>query len=240
MGDETNREEEKMTRNLKVLGLALAAVFAMSGTAASAATPGEFTSDGKVTVTGAGVETFTLFPGQPITCTTSHHTVMPQNTTPWGFFSAGAGITTLTDQSHYVGCTAILTPVKVPSTVTTNSCDFVWHIGETIAATTEFAATLDIVCIGTDGIEIHLYEKEPHVTSICTYKIPQQTGLTGATVKNNAGKIEIKGNVAGIKASRSGILCGGTKETNEATQAVNITASGTNEAGAATSISISD
>jgi hypothetical protein len=54
---ETDRKEEKMIHNLKVLSLALVAVFAMSAMAASSAlaveeTQGVLTSDGPVKLTG--------------------------------------------------------------------------------------------------------------------------------------------------------------------------------------------
>jgi hypothetical protein len=233
-----------MIRNLKALGLALVAVFAMSAiaaSAASAATPGEFTSTGNVTVTGTGTETFTFEAGQFVTCT-GHHTIMNQNATPWGFFNPGAGLTTLTDQAHYTACTAHVGVQSLPATVTTNGCDFLLHIGETKVGTTEYEGTADVVCGVNETIEIHVYEKSPDVTSICTYKVPAQTGLKSekGLIKNNAGKIEVKGNVLGITSSRTGVLCGGPKETKAAVQEANTTASGTNEAKEATSISVTD
>jgi hypothetical protein len=232
-----------MIRNLKALGLALVAVFAMSAvaaSAASAATPGEFTSTGKVTVTGSGAETFGFEAGQAFTCATSDHTIMPEKVTPWGFLNPGTGLTTLTDQAHYSGCLVQVGAQVLPATVTTNGCDFLLHLGETTVGTTEYGATTDVVCSANETMEIHLYEKEPDVTSICTYKIPAQVGLKGADVKNNAGKIEVKGTLTGIAMTRTGVLCGGAKEVKTATRALNTTFSGTNEAGAATSISITD
>ncbi len=231
-----------MIRNLKALGLALIAVFAMSALAASAAqavtTDGEFTSDGKVTVTGHGTESETFETGQKVTCT-GHHTVMPQNQTPWGFFNPGAGLTTLTDQVHYSSCTVEVGAQKLPGTVTTNSCDFVIHIGETKVANVSYSATVDIVCSGTDVIETHLYQNASHAPSICTYKIGPQTGLTGAILENvAAGDGKTSGEVTGIKMSRTGVLCGGTKETNAGVLHLNATLSGTNEAGFPTDISI--
>jgi hypothetical protein len=231
-----------MIHKLKVLGLTLVAVFATSAvvaSAASAATPGEFTSDGNVTVTGVGIETFTFEAGQKDTCI-SHHTVMPQNLTPWGFFNPGAGITTLTDQAHYTECSATIGVQSLPATYTTNGCDFLWHIGETTEVTADYGGTLDIVCGAGEMIETHVYEKNPDVTSICTFKIPPQVGLKGADVKNNAGKIEIKGSVTGVTMTRTGVLCGGAKETKAAVLHFNVSVSGTNEAKGATSISITD
>src|SRR3977135_629694 len=100
----SNREEEEVIHKLKVLGLALVAVFAMSAVAvsgASAATPGELTSDGTVTISGTSAgEKFTFEPGQESNCN-AVHTVGTVGVTPHTGVVTGTGITTLTDQTHY-------------------------------------------------------------------------------------------------------------------------------------------
>ncbi len=242
-----------MIRNLKALGLALVAVFAMSALAASAAhavtTDGEFTSDGAVTVTGSGVEKLTFEAGQTLTCN-GDHTVMPVNQTPWAAFNPGAGLTTLTDQSHYSSCTASVGAQTLPATVTTNGCDFVIHIGETKVANVSYSGTADVVCGAGESIEIHVYQQASHATSVCTYKVGPQTGLSGATAENITEEVEVEkekfivkkikvsGEVTGITASRTGVLCGGTKHTSAAIQHANTTLGGTNEAGKPKDISV--
>ncbi len=235
-----------MIRNLKALGLALVAVFAMSALAASAAqavtTDGEFTSDGKVTVTGHGTESLTFEAGQKLTCT-GHHTVMPENQTPWNFFNPGAGLTTLTDQAHYSNCVAQVGAQTLPATVTTNECDFLLHIGETTAPlnTGTYTVTPTVKCKNQgETIEVHVYQQASHATSVCTYKVGEQNLAPGKLHSTNiaGGTIEVSGEVTGITASRTGVLCGGTKETKAAIQHANTILTGTNEAGGATAISV--
>jgi hypothetical protein len=65
--------------------------------------------------------------------------------------------------------------------------------------------------------------------------------LTGGFVENLAGgKITLGGTVGGIKATKTGILCGGTAETNSAEVHGDAVVSGTNELGEPTAIEISD
>jgi hypothetical protein len=236
-----------MIRKLKVMGLALVAVFAMSAVVASAAsaatTDGEFTSDGSVTVTGTGAaETFTFEPGQKDVCH-GDHTIMPQNQTPWGFFNPGTGLTTLTDLPYYTKCTTTVGATSLPATYTvTGGCDFLWHMGETTGGVGgTYGATLDIVCIPGESLETHVYQNATHATSVCTYRIPAQNGLTGAHVTNLAGgTIKVSGEITGVTMTRTGVVCGGTKETNAGIMHVDFTVSGTNAEGKPTAISITD
>ncbi len=238
-----------MIRNLKALGLALIAVFAMSALAASAAqavtTDGEFTSDGKVTVTGHGAaELLTFEAGQKVTCTT-HHTIMPENVTPWGPIAVPVGgLTTLTDQVHYSGCIAQVGAQSLPLTMTTNECDLLFHLGETTAPlnTGTYTLTPTVKCKNVgETIELHVYQQASHATSVCTYKIGEQNLNPGTLHSTNVagGTIKVSGEVTGITMSRTGVLCGGTKHTSAAILHANTTLTGKNEAGAATEISIS-
>ncbi len=237
-----------MIRNLKALGLALVAVFAMSALAASAAqavtTDGHFTSDGKVTVTGhSASESFTFEAGQSVTCT-AHHTIMPENVTPWGPIAVPVGgLTTLTDQAHYKECVAKVGAQSLPATVTTNGCDFLFHLGETTAPldTGTYTVTPTVKCGVNETIEVHVYQQASHATSVCTYKVGEQNLNPGTLHSTNiaGGTVKVSGEVTGITASRTGVLCGGTKHTSAAIQHANTTLTGKSEAGAATEISIS-
>jgi hypothetical protein len=236
-----------MIRNLKVLGLALVAVFAMSAvaaSAASAATPGEFTSDGTVTVTGTSVgESFTFEAGQKVVCN-GDHTIGLQNVTPHAAFNPGIGVTTLTDKPHFTNCIATVGATSLPATVTTNGCDFLFHIGETTAplGTGTYTVTPTVLCEKeTESIEIHVYQNATHATSVCTYKVPAQGVLPGLHATNVAGgTIKVSGTVTGITASRTGVVCGGPKETNAAIQHANTSVGGKNAGGGATAIEITD
>jgi len=123
-----------MIRNLKALGLALAAVFAMSAMAASASSASVPTSDGPVTLTGieTGSETnYVEALGIKIKCPGSTY-----KGEAVGGGDLASGTTTATMKPTYVNCTT----AGFPTTIDLNGCDFVLHLGAA------GAATFDEVC----------------------------------------------------------------------------------------------
>jgi hypothetical protein len=121
-----------------------------------------------------------------------------------------------------------------------NGCDYVLHIGATTEAG-KWAATTDIVCSEGAQVEAKAYTSGAHTTAICTYKLPAQSGLSGAYIENIAGgKITLGGTVKGIKVTRTQLLCGGTAETKEAEEDLDVEFSGTNGGGGAASVFVSD
>jgi hypothetical protein len=228
-----------MIRNLKTLGLVVAAVFAITAVSASAAlaSPGELTSDGPVKLTGTTTSGIARAFGLTLICH-EHATVGAVNETPHGFVTPP--LSTFTVQTESTGCVATIGATEAPATVTNNGCDGVTHLGETISAN-KWGGTVDIVCPEGKQIEIHAYTSASHASTICTVKIPAQTGLTGGFAENlGEGKIGLSGFGGGIKATKTGILCGGTAETNSAEVTGTAVVSGTNEAGELTAIAISD
>ena len=130
--------------------------------------------------------------------------------------------------------------IIAPVTVMANGCDGVTKIGETISAG-KWGGTGEIVCPEGKQIEILAYTNASHTSTICTVKIPPQAGLAGGFVENiAAGKITLGGTVTGIKATKTGVLCGGAAETKSAEVHGDAIVSGTNKAGEATAIEISD
>lgn len=234
-----NRKEQKMIRNLKVLGLALVAVFAMSALAASAASAaeqGKITSDGPFKLDGTDVvkSVLTYNETQKLECTGTY----TGEKVGGGFLASGE--TTATVKPVYTACVGKIGELNAPATVTMNGCDYVLHVGNTLAAG-KWGGTADVVCSpSTDQIEVHIYSNAEHTSSICTYKFAAQTGKTGAFVTNIAGGITLGGTVEGVSASRTGILCGGTQSINTAKLDIDSSVTGTNNEGAATGISISD
>ena len=170
-----------MIRNLKVLGLALVAVFAMSAMAASAAqavtptlvTGGNSTLEGDQ-VTGT-VHEFTVG-ARAVRCSKAHFTG-----------SATASQTTLTITPEYKECsTTPVLGVSLFATVTMNGCDYLFqgltHVDP------DYSATVDIVCPGTSKIEVHIYSNSGEGSEICTLTIESgQTGLATNTITNVAG-----------------------------------------------------
>jgi hypothetical protein len=214
-----------MTRNLKTLGLALVAVFAMSAVAASTASAqqGKLTSDGPVTL--IGTETGELFANSftgnsgKITCPGSVFTGHKYNVTP--HVAGASGETTATITPHYPKhCTAHIPFLGTrTATVTTNGCDFVFHIGSTTGGVANtYGVTADQVCPVGKSIEVHVYCAGcSHVdtNSICTIKTPAQSGLVGPHVTSAPPHINIQGTFTNIKSSESGSLCSGETTTSQ-------------------------
>lgn len=154
-----------MTRNLKALGLALIAAFAMSaiGASSAAASFPLFHSEAEDTVlTGsqgqivANILTTDL--GELKCKDVKFIGTMPVFTT-----------STMTLQPKYEQCKL----GEENAVVTENSCAFVFHLGE---STEPIEAQMDIECVDGDQIVVH--------TEGCTTTIPPQAGLKKATFTN--------------------------------------------------------
>jgi hypothetical protein len=236
-----------MLRNVKVLGLFLVAGLAMSAMAASSASAqvhkGWLTSDGPVKLTGTeNPATLTAFGNQKLECHV-HYDIGNVGETPHGFIEPPA--TEFTVKPTYSNCTASIGATKAPATVTTNKCDFVIKIGETIELG-KWGTTAKVVCENpaTESIEVHAYSSSAHTTTICTMKFPAQEGPTGGFVTNveeeGQWTITLGGTLNNITATKTGILCGGTAETKTAEQHLDAHITGFNEADEQTDITITD
>jgi hypothetical protein len=177
-----------MTRNLKALGLALVAAFAMSAVlAVSAQAKGTLTVDvgggGNANLTGEpslhnGTEHYSLntFFGSTI-CD-----VLLDGTTT-------QGNTELTLAPTYTNCT---TNGKA-ATITTNGCDFEFKGGNVTSeggAQDHFVdGTVRLNCPGSvAGMELHIYNDAGHTSVKCTYtalEFPVNQFEDGATYVNN-------------------------------------------------------
>jgi len=243
-----------MIRNLKALGLAMVAVFALSAVAASTASAqqGTITSDGPFTLTGtetgvAGSNALTAF-GLKVECPGSTYTGHKYNITPHERIPSGATTFTLTphynDEPH--GC--LVTPGNFRLTVDKNGCDFVGHLGETtggVAGT--YGTTVDIVCPAGQEITLTLATNTTDLTNnklMCIQHIPPQVGLTGPHLKQTeGGHLGLVGTVTNIKMTETAsathpILCP-KKETLTAEFHADITVKGDNAAGEPTALTLS-
>jgi hypothetical protein len=197
-----------MTRNLKALGLALVAVFAMSAMAASAAqaegvselTPQE---NKHVIITGEqiGKHVFITAAGQELTCETAKFD---------GTINGNS--TTLTVEPTYSNCHT--TFPKLPATVTMNGCDYLFH-GQLTNPANTFKASVDIVCPSPGGvestIEVHIYNDTAHTELLCTLTIKGQTGKTTNTLSNVAGTpddVKLVSAVTNVETTSHQALCG--------------------------------
>ncbi len=234
-----------MTRNLKALGLALAAVLTMSAMVASAASAqqGKLTSDGPVTLemteTGSpsgGANLFTTF-GEKVECPGQTHTGHKFNVTPHQPIESGSTTITLT-LGFKLGVCFVGTG-GLPTTWAMNGCDYVLHIGTTVAAN-EYALTTDIVCPAGKHIQLEEFNKHPGGIRLCTFTIKPQNGIAGARVITTSASddLDINGTFGGIHVERSG-LCG-SATTASGEFHIDVTARGTNSEGAATGITVTD
>lgn len=155
-----------MTRNLKTLGIALVAAFAMSAIGASSASasfPLFHTEAEDTVLTGSQGQLAALN-----VLTTDLGELKCKDVK---YIGTQAGLTTSTmtlkpkfEQCQHAGENA---------TVTEKSCAFVFHLGE---STEPIEAQMDIECVDGDQIVVHTEE--------CTTTIPPQSGLKKVTFTN--------------------------------------------------------
>lgn len=237
-----------MIRNLKILGLALGAVFAMSAMLASAASAGQITGAsspvklaGASTVGEKGVLTYNA--SQELVCDEIYH--FGRRTT---FAETGGSethapvplpISEVTFVITYSGCEARINGAKVgTATVTMNGCDYDGLISSGI--TLPYGTSLR--CPSGHKFVVHVYSNESHTTNICTYELGEtgNQNRAGAFLQEaGEGKLTLGGTTTGISVSRTGILCGGTGSTTTATFSRHVIISGTNEGGEAVALSLS-
>jgi hypothetical protein len=255
--DQAKERNEEMTRNLKVLGLALVAMLALGAMTAAAASAqqGVLTSDRPVTLDGVelgvGVNILTAFGGKT-ECQGSTGTGHRAGATPHEFIESGESEFTLTPHINQETCVFILLGVSRPMTVTMNGCDYVVHIGETSETADTYGGTVDLVCPEGQAIDEEIFKAgtprthEAHTNSanlFCTLTVPSQKGLSGPLVTTDTanGSLQVKGTITGLKMTKhGGAPCGSEQTTENGQFHISGTVTGTNEAGGATEIAISD
>lgn len=188
-----------MIRNLKVLGLALASMFAMSVVMASAASAADF---GSAHTTGT---TFvTAFEEEEHKFTVNNRTVTCHDTSFTGESVENLGAGTwngVTIKPKYENCTAF----GLPATVDMNSCDYKF------TALTAATGEVHVGCTTAgDNIRVTVFNSANHaVAPVCTFHIgPQKLG--GLSYTNSAGEVKVGINVANISTNVTGpiLTCG--------------------------------
>lgn len=206
-----------MIRNLKVLGLALIAVFAMTAVAASTAsaaeeevtlTPAEYPA--LLTGTNDPSEvhpnhTFTTSGGAKVECKSILFT---------GTIAAkGVGDTNVTITPDYSECTAL----GMGATVNMTGCDYVFHHGET-SGTTFINGTVDLKCpTGTTGPDVTIYKDKAHTEELCRLTVWNFVNKPANTYTNIAGSpndVTVVTTAKEINVTRTGsLLCGAAAQT---------------------------
>jgi hypothetical protein len=161
-----------MSRNLKVLGLALVAVLAMSVMVASAASASQYTASAyPATATGAntsGKETFTT-PGGTVQCDSHFQGTL------------AAASSTLTVTPKYTNCVAF---GFLNATVEFKGCDYLFHAGASKGGGV-YDNSVDIACpAGSGPITIKAGTCEVHILA--------QTSLSNLVTVNSGGTITLQ------------------------------------------------
>jgi hypothetical protein len=239
-----------MTRNLKVLGLALMAAFAMSAVVASAAsaqTIGKFTSDGThffLTGTELAGGNKLEYPGlPPIACPESHFHggKLDTTVTPTKHSPLTSGDSSVTIKPTYTNCKVGI----FPATVKMTGCDFDFKLGETTPSGTAhtYGLHVQVTCENpaTEQIHLEVYSDAGHTKLICSTTFGAQTphSQLHATDTTN-GRVLVKGIITGIHATRTNSGgCPPSNTTNAVVYEVNVELTGENEGGGTTALSIS-
>lgn len=237
-----------MIRNIKALGLALVAIFAMSAVVASAASAqqGELTSDGpvKLDITElAGKENSLSAFGGVTTCTGSVLTGFKYNVTPHELIASGSTTATIIPDYNQATCKVVEGGTTHKATVTMNGCDYVLHIGTTVSG--KFPLTADVVCpVGQKiSVDVYAFAGSELGGVACTITVGSQGPLAGVSAATVAGSsphdLVAEGTFTGISAEKSGFGCA-TESTTTGTFALNVTVEGTNAGGGATAITLTD
>lgn len=232
-----------MIRNLKALGLALMAVFAMSAITASgaAAQKGELTSDGSFYLVGTELAEGNelKYPGLPgTTCKESHFKAGVVGETPHAALENGATVFTVVPT--YTNCKVGI----FPATVDMTGCDYKFTLGETTgepsANTYGVDATLECENTGEEEPHLTAYSDTGHTNPICEITFTHE-GLVSTlhATDTTDGTIRIHGTVHSIHAKKRLGGCGGEGTTNEAVYHVNVEVTGENEGGGQTDVAIS-
>jgi hypothetical protein len=220
-----------MIRNLKALGLALVAVFAMSAVAASGAQAAHFAwAEGTTTLNGSaeanagGIQKFT----------TSVGTFECNSVTASASVSGLTSETVTTNSITYNNSgSADECPASLGTAhISMNGCNYKFHAGATVGeSTTETSGTVDVIC-PTNPIEIN-------VSGLCLVKVGSQTGLGPVIYKTIAGSpstVTIEPKVTNITWTSSG-LCG-THGDSKGTYTGNVIVKGENELAEQTAVSV--
>lgn len=202
-----------MHRNLKVLGLALVAVFAMTAVLASAAqaqvkatvgaSPAILTGEVIEHPTIGKSQTFTLSGGQKLSCEEVKATGTVLN-----------GATSITASPTYSKCKAVIGTETHLVTVTMNGCDYLFHGGVEVSGTTFKEVEVDLVCPEGKEVEIHVYKSATTETEeLCTYKVHSFVGNKGNETHNegtgSTNDVTITTSAENVATTRTGsLLCG--------------------------------
>jgi hypothetical protein len=248
-----------MVRNLKVLGLGLVAVFALSAVMASAALAqnGLLTSTGPVTLTGTqtGPElgnSLTAFKRQVVCLNAKYtgHKVLTEAQTKEGktHERLPSGSSSMTITPHYGLCETLASGLRFPTTVDMNGCDFEFDLGATIEAN-KYKIKATEECPPTQTIKVTVFgsaakHTAPTPEPFCVIDITKETnrGETLVATDTLNGTIDVTGTIENIKAheeSPTGSILCPKEEDAKGVLHIDVNITGDNAENKATTISLS-
>jgi hypothetical protein len=206
-------KEDKMTGKLKVLGLALVAVWAMSAVAASGAQAqvGKLTinhieneetvTDSSATLTGnqVGVHVFTAN-GHEVTCEHANFHAEIED---------GAETVT-TSAPEYTGCHIILGFTFSATVTVPAGCDYHFSNFETEGAAGEYTGDTKLTCTG-EPIKINVPAAGCSITIGGTQSFANS--VSASNMSETIDDITLNATVSGISFTSSGGLCGSSGNT---------------------------
>ncbi|HSR93611.1 MAG TPA: hypothetical protein VLK56_01995 [Solirubrobacterales bacterium] len=233
-------KEEKMNRNLRVLGLVLmtalaaGALFAPDALATEEPQPAYFVSGvggGETAkIDGSSIEATTFSIGiLSVTCATASFTGQA--------ITSGEQSTEVKLEPKYETCHSVIAGITKLATITTNGCTYVLNATVTYpeeGRKTEYPTKLKLECPEGKQIEVHVYEaKESEEKTLCTYDAKAQELGSGVTLTNNEGAspphitADLSVSNIALTNTKTSIVCG-TKESTTATYSGPITLLATN------------
>lgn len=207
-----------MTRKLKVLGLALVAVLALSAIVASAASASKLTADGPVTLLGtqtgeANANSWVML-GKTVTCPSTTYTGHKAGSTTEKITS-GSESAQITP--HFGTC--VTNTGGFPTTIDMNGCVYTLDIGASLG-NDEYTVTTTLHCpVGQHIVWTLFTSAAGHTESkpFCHLKFTDRTTFTGLVAKDTTnGTIDISGTLKEFEIDKEtisgtttdvGILC---------------------------------
>lgn len=234
-----------MIRSLKILGLALTVVLALSAIAAAAASawPARLVSDGPVTLVGtqtglSSSNRLSAF-GMSTQCLGATYTGHKWASTPHQLIPSSSDLITITP--HYGSCTT----AGFPSTIDMNGCDFELWMSDTVS-TDQYGSSTELRCPAEKHVTVTIFSsstKHFEGKPFCHITITETAGgYIGIRVTDTTnGLVDISGEMTNISAHKSSptgsILCP-TESTSQASISQDLTVQGRNAAGESTPIAI--
>lgn len=224
-----------MIRNLKALGVAMAAVFAMSAVMASAASAQQAYLTADTALAGIDGKDIGAASANRLTAFSTYTQCSEVNYSGSILGESSDHGTTATAIPDYKGCKS--SALGFGTTVAMNDCHYIFHLGETTGEGDTYGVQSTLICEGEGNPEVTINVFGSHCTITIT---PSEAGYSGLHATDTTeGDIVLNGTVEGIKAHATG-NCPETGTTENAKLDTNVTVTGDPEVGEGAELGISE